>query len=124
MTGGRTVVLGKTGRNFAAGMSGGVAYVLNTVGNFDYFCNMGMVELSLVEEPSDVRELKDLISKHLNYTGSPLASRIVENWNEYLPRFIKVIPFEYKKVLEEEKLEAIKLKIAEMERDVESQPVG
>ncbi len=124
MTGGRTVVLGKTGRNFAAGMSGGVAYVLNTVGNFDYFCNMGMVELSLVEEPSDVRELKELISKHLNYTGSPLASRIIENWNEFLPRFIKVIPFEYKKVLEEEKLEAIKLKIAEMERDVESQPVG
>ncbi len=124
MTGGRTVVLGKTGRNFAAGMSGGVAYVLNIAGNFDYFCNMGMVELSLVEEPSDVKELKELITKHLNYTGSPLAARIIENWTEYLQKFIKVIPFEYKKVLEEEKLEAIKLKIASVERDVESQPVG
>jgi len=124
MTGGRTVVLGKTGRNFAAGMSGGIAYVLNVAGNFDFFCNMGMVELSLVEEPSDIRELKGLIEKHLNYTNSPLASRILDNWAEYQQKFIKVIPFEYKKVLEEEKLEAIKAKIAEMERDVESQPVG
>jgi glutamate synthase (NADPH/NADH) large chain len=124
MTGGRTVVLGRTGRNFAAGMSGGVAYVLNKAGNFDYFCNMGMVELSLVEDPADVKELKELLSKHLDYTGSPLAARIVENWTEYQQKFIKVIPFEYKKVLEEEKLEAIKRKIAEVERDVESQPVG
>jgi len=123
MTGGRTVVLGRTGRNFAAGMSGGVAYVLNTQGNFDYFCNMGMVELSLVEEPSDVKELKELIKKHLNYTGSPLAARIIENWTEYLQKFIKVIPFEYKKVLEEEKLEVIKRKIAEVETDVEHQTV-
>ncbi|MCB8998805.1 MAG: glutamate synthase large subunit [Bacteroidales bacterium] len=124
MTGGRTVVLGTTGRNFAAGMSGGVAYVLNVKGNFDYFCNMGMVELSLVEDPSDVKELKELISKHLHFTESPLAAKILDNWTDYLPKFIKVIPFEYKKVLEEEKLEAIKLKIAEMERDVESQPVN
>ena len=124
MTGGRTVVLGRTGRNFAAGMSGGVAYVLNVAGNFDYFCNMGMVELSLVEEPSDIKELKELIGKHLQYTGSPLAGRILENWADFQQKFIKVIPFEYKKVLEEEKLEAIKLKIAEVERDVESQPVG
>jgi glutamate synthase (NADPH/NADH) large chain len=105
-------------------MSGGVAYVYNVAGNFDYFCNMGMVELSLVEDPSDVRELKDLITKHLEYTGSPLAQRIIDKWTEYLQKFIKVIPFEYKKVLEEEKLEAIKLKIAEVERDVESQPVS
>jgi glutamate synthase (NADPH) large chain len=124
MTGGRTVVLGRTGRNFAAGMSGGIAYVLNSLGNFDFFCNRGMVELSLVEDPADVKELKELITRHSNYTGSPLAGRILENWDEFLPKFIKVIPFEYKKVLEEEKLEAIKRKIAEVERDVESQPVS
>jgi glutamate synthase (NADPH) large chain len=98
--------------------------VLNTVGNFDYFCNMEMVELSLVEDLSDVKELKELINKHLHYTGSPLAARIIENWTEYLQKFIKVIPYEYKKVLEEEKLEALKRKIAEVERDVESQPVS
>ena len=119
MTGGRTVVLGRTGKNFAAGMSGGIAYVLNVDGNFDYFCNMGMVELSLVEDRGDVRELKDLISKHYNYTGSPLAGRILDDLESYIDRFIKVIPYEYKRVLEEEKLEALKKKIDEMETDVE-----
>ena len=119
MTGGRTVVLGPTGRNFAAGMSGGIAYVLNTSGNFDYYCNMGMVELSLVEDRHDVRELKDLITKHFEYTGSPLAEKILNDWENYIDQFIKVVPFEYKKVLEEEKLEALKKKIGEMEKDVE-----
>jgi len=115
------VVLGSTGRNFAAGMSGGIAYVLNMDNNFDFFCNMGMVELSLVEDLNDIKELKDLISKHLRYTGSPMASKILENWNTYLEKFIKVTPFEYKKVIEEEKLEALKQKIAEVEKDVEDQ---
>jgi len=121
MTGGRVVVLGRTGRNFAAGMSGGIAYVLNVDNNFDFFCNMGMVELSLVEDNSDIRELKELISRHLRYTGSPLAQRIMENWVDYADKFIKVIPFEYKKVLEEEKLEIIRQKISEVETDVENQ---
>jgi glutamate synthase (NADPH/NADH) large chain len=119
MTGGRTVVLGKTGRNFAAGMSGGIAYVLNEEGNFDYFCNMGMVELSLVEELADIRELENLIRKHHEYTGSPMAAKILGRWDEYLPRFIKIIPYEYKKVLEEEKLRFLQKKIQEMETDVE-----
>ena len=119
MTGGITVVLGKTGRNFAAGMSGGMAFVLNEDGNFDYFCNMGMVELSLVEDLHDIRELKALISRHLAFTKSPLAERILNNWDEYLNLFIKVIPLEYKKVLQEQKLEALKLKIAEVDTDVE-----
>ncbi len=119
MTGGRTVVLGSTGRNFAAGMSGGVAYVLNANDDFDYYCNMGMVELSLVENRSDVKELKSLIEKHVNYTDSPLGKRILDNWEEYIDTFIKVIPYEYKKVLEEEKLEALKEKIKEIEVDVE-----
>ncbi len=123
MTGGRTVVLGRTGKNFAAGMSGGVAYVLNVDGNFDYFCNMGMVELSLVEDRGDVRELKDLITRHFNYTGSPLAEKILGDWENYIDRFIKVIPYEYKRVLEEEKLEALRKKIDEMETDVEIKAV-
>lgn len=117
MTGGRTVVLGKTGRNFAAGMSGGVAYVLDEEGNFDYFCNMQMVELSLIEEMADNRELHNLIIAHYNYTKSPKAKLILDNWNEYVEKFIRVIPIEYKKVLHDEKIEAVKKKIAQVEYD-------
>ncbi|HEC42822.1 MAG TPA: glutamate synthase large subunit [Bacteroides sp.] len=121
MTGGRTVVLGKTGRNFAAGMSGGIAYVLDLEGDFDYYCNMGMVEISLVEDMNDIRELQGLIQQHKRYTGSPRAKDVLENWETYIPRFIKIIPYEYKRVLEEEKLEALKRKIEEVETDVENQ---
>ena len=115
MTGGRTVVLGKTGRNFAAGMSGGIAYVLDTDGDFDYFCNKGLVELGQVVERDDEKELQTMISDHYNYTGSALAEKILTNWEEFLPKFVKVIPLEYKKILEEQKLEAIQSKIKETE---------
>ena len=104
MTGGRTVVLGPTGRNFAAGMSGGIAYVYDEKGNFDYFCNMEMAELSLIEEADDQKELYGLISAHYKYTNSPMAKRILDNWSKSVEQFIKVIPIEYKKVLQEEKL--------------------
>lgn len=117
MTGGRTVVLGDTGRNFAAGMSGGVAYVWNPKGDFDYFCNMEMVELSLIEDMADNRELYRLIGNHYKYTHSPLAGMMLDNWQEYAAQFIKVIPFEYKKVLHDEKMEKLQRKIAEVERD-------
>lgn len=117
MTGGCVVVLGSTGRNFAAGMSGGVAYVLNAKNDFDYYCNMEMVELSLVEDLSDARELKNLISKHLQYTNSEQAKRILDNWNEYVEKFIKVVPIEYKKVLQEKKMAELNRKIAVVERD-------
>jgi glutamate synthase (NADPH/NADH) large chain len=117
MTGGRTVVLGSTGRNFAAGMSGGIAYVWNPNGDFDYFCNMEMVELSLIEDMADNRELYMLISNHYKYTRSPLAATMLENWQEYASQFIKVIPYEYKRVLQEEKMEKLALKIQEMERE-------
>jgi len=117
MTGGRTVVLGKTGRNFAAGMSGGIAYVYNSDEDFDFYCNMEMVELSLIEDAADNRELKQLITQHYNYTNSPLAKRIIDNWTEEVNKFIKVMPIEYKKVLQDEKLEAIKQKIARIEFD-------
>jgi glutamate synthase (NADPH/NADH) large chain len=117
MTGGRTVVLGKTGRNFAAGMSGGVAYVYNIDDDFDYYCNMQMVELTLIEDTYDSRELRRLITNHYNYTGSPLAKQILDNWNTEVERFMKVTPIEYKKVLQDEKLEAIRQKIAQVEFD-------
>jgi glutamate synthase (NADPH) large chain len=111
MTGGRVVVLGHTGRNFAAGMSGGIAYVLDHDGNFDYFCNQGMVELSPVEDKADVVELQSMISEHLTHSRSMLAARILTNWDEYLAKFVKVIPFEYKKILEEEKLRKIEVEL-------------
>jgi len=119
MTGGRVVVLGSTGSNFAAGMSGGIAYVFNESGNFDYYCNMGMVELSLVEDLSDFDELKENITKHLNYTSSKKAKMILDDFNKYLPMFIKVIPYDYKKVLQEQKLEELNRKIANVELDIE-----
>ena len=115
MTGGLTVVLGKTGRNFAAGMSGGIAYVLDTTGNFAYFCNQGMVELSPVGDKDDIQQLQEMINNHFLYTRSELAEKILVHWDEYLPRFIKVIPFEYKKVLEEIKLREIRKKIRRTE---------
>ena len=117
MTGGRVVVLGQTGRNFAAGMSGGVAYVWNRDGNFDYFCNMEMVELSLIEEASYRKELHELICQHYLYTGSKLARTMLDDWPRYADQFIQVVPIEYKKVLQEEQMRKLQQKIAEMQRD-------
>ena len=117
MTGGRVVVLGQTGRNFAAGMSGGVAYVWNRDGNFDYFCNMEMVELSLIEEASYRKELHELIRQHYLYTGSKLARTMLDDWPRYADQFILVVPIEYKKVLQEEQMQKLQQKIAEMQRD-------
>ncbi len=117
MTGGRVVVLGKTGRNFAAGMSGGVAYVWNKEGNFDYFCNMEMVELSLIEEASYRKELHELIRQHYLYTGSKLARVMLDDWTHYVDQFIQVVPIEYKKVLQEEQMRKLQQKIADMQRD-------
>ncbi len=111
MTGGRVVVLGSTGRNFAAGMSGGIAYVLDIKGNFDYFCNKGLVELETLEDMGDINELQQIIGKYMLYTNSSMAEQILVNWNDYMPRFVKVIPLEYKKVLQEIKLENIRKKI-------------
>jgi len=117
MTGGRVVVLGKTGRNFAAGMSGGIAYVLDETGDFNYYCNRGLVDLVPVEDKADVKELQGLISNHLLYTQSSLASKILTNWEEYLPSFVKVIPFEYRKVLEEQKVKELQKKLQLTEDD-------
>ena len=117
MTGGRVVVLGETGRNFAAGMSGGVAYVWDKHRNFDYFCNMDMVELSLIEDSTARKELHELIRRHHFYTGSPLARAMLDDWARYADEFIQVTPIEYKKVLAEEQMRKLQQKIAEVQRD-------
>ncbi|WP_307758972.1 glutamate synthase large subunit [uncultured Mediterranea sp.] len=117
MTGGRVVVLGQTGRNFAAGMSGGVAYVWDPKGTFDYFCNMDMVELSLLEDSTARKELHELIRQHYLYTGSALARTMLDNWPRYVEEFIQVTPIEYKKVLAEEQMRKLQQKIAEVQRD-------
>lgn len=117
MTGGRIVILGETGRNFAAGMSGGVAYVWDKNHNFDYFCNMEMVELSLIEDSNSRKELHELIRQHYLYTGSKLARTMLDEWNHYVDEFIQVVPIEYKRVLQEEQMRKLQQKIAEVQRD-------
>ena len=117
MTGGRVVVLGRTGRNFAAGMSGGVAYVYDPSHTFDYFCNMDMVEINLVEDSVSRKELLELIRQHYLYTGSALAGRMLDDWHRYIEDFVQVVPIEYKRVLQEEQMKKLHEKIADIQRD-------
>lgn len=99
MTGGRVVVLGETGVNFAAGMSGGIAYVYDRNAMLDSRCNLEMVDLDLVLEDADKEELRGLIETHYNYTGSAKAKSILDDWENSLPYFVKVFPMEYRRVL-------------------------
>ncbi|MBF0122539.1 MAG: glutamate synthase large subunit, partial [Candidatus Omnitrophica bacterium] len=101
MTGGRVVVIGPTGRNFAAGMSGGIAYVWDREGDFDKKCNMGMVEIFGVADKKDIQELKGMIEKHQKYTGSTVAKHVLEHWEEVLPQFVKIYPRDFRRVIEE-----------------------
>ena len=117
MTGGRVVVLGETGRNFAAGMSGGLAYVYDPRHTFDYFCNMDMVEINLVEDSVSRKELLELIRQHYLYTGSALAGKMLDDWHHYVEDFIQVVPIEYKRVLQEEQMNKLRQKIADVQRD-------
>lgn len=117
MTGGRVVVLGETGRNFAAGMSGGVAYVWDRKHDFDYFCNMDMVEINLVEDSSSRKELLELVRQHYLHTGSVLAGRMLDDWNHYCEEFVQVVPIEYKRVMQEEQMDKLRQKIADVQRD-------
>ena len=103
MTGGRVVVLGATGRNFAAGMSGGIAYVLDEDGDFKSRCNLDMVGLEPVVEDEDVALLRQLVEEHLQYTGSGKAQRVLQDWDQMVTKFFKVMPNDYKRVLEERK---------------------
>jgi glutamate synthase (NADPH/NADH) large chain len=114
MTGGRVVVLGPTGRNFAAGMSGGIAYVWDPREIWDAReaflanCNLGMVELEKVETEEDIAELRELVEKHRDYTGSTVAADVLARWDEVLPQFVKVMPTDYKRVLQEAKAAEIR----------------
>jgi glutamate synthase domain-containing protein 3 len=101
MTQGCVVVLGPTGRNFAAGMSGGTAFVLDETGRFEGLCNTEMVDLEPVASQEDVAVLRRLLKDHLRYTGSSNADRVLSHWDEALPRFVKVMPRDYKRVLAE-----------------------
>ena len=100
MTRGLVVVLGKTGRNFGAGMSGGIAYVLDEDGSFSGKCNMGMVELHALDDQAEVSHIHALLVRHSQYTGSTVARRILDNWDGYRAKFVKVMPTEYRQVLE------------------------
>ena len=100
MTGGRVVVLGSTGRNFAAGMSGGVAYVLDVVGDFSKRCNRAMVGLEKLTDPEEIQEMRAMIQRHADYTNSERARNILKLWEEMVPKFVKVMPKDYKRVLE------------------------
>jgi glutamate synthase (ferredoxin) len=99
MTGGRVVILGETGRNFAAGMSGGVAYVLDEGGDFERRCNQGMVDLEPLDAVADISLVRDLIRKHAEYTQSTRAAKVLANWDRMLSKFVKVMPRDYRRVL-------------------------
>jgi glutamate synthase (ferredoxin) len=100
MTGGKVVVLGQTGRNFAAGMSGGIAYVLDVAGDFPGRCNKQMVELHKLEHPDEIEEIRALIERHVKYTTSQHGQQILHHWEEMVPKFVRVLPKDYKRVLE------------------------
>ncbi len=100
MTGGKVVVLGLTGRNFAAGMSGGIAYILDEAGDFATRCNTSMVGLEKLEDPEEIKDLKQLIQQHVDYTESAIGERVLADWNAMPPKFVKVMPKDYKRVLQ------------------------
>jgi glutamate synthase (ferredoxin) len=100
MTGGKVVVLGPTGRNFAAGMSGGVAYILDETGDFATRCNQSMVGLETLEDPEEIADLQELIQHHVNYTQSAKGQAVLANWELNIPKFVKVMPKDYKRVLQ------------------------
>jgi glutamate synthase domain-containing protein 3 len=105
MTGGLVVVLGRTGVNFAAGMSGGIAYVYDETELFDTRCNLDMVDVESVWAPEDVKELRTMIENHHKYTRSARAKMILDDWESRLPLFVKVMPVDYRKVLERMQME-------------------
>jgi glutamate synthase (ferredoxin) len=105
MTGGRAVILGPTGRNFAAGMSGGIAYVLDGSRNFENQCNRDMVDLEPLTEPEDLATVRELIEKHVLYTDSAVGKRVLNSWNEIVHTFVKVMPRDYRRALDEARKE-------------------
>ena len=112
MTGGCVVILGGTGRNFGAGMSGGIAYVYNPDKALIKLCNMDTFDLERVEDAADIAQLKELINRHQRYTGSSVAQRILEDWSEQLQHFVKVMPTDYKRVLAEREVVSLAQAVA------------
>jgi glutamate synthase (ferredoxin) len=106
MTGGRVVVLGHTGRNFAAGMSGGIAYIVDDSGDFAQRCNLQMVDLEKLEDPEEESFVRNLVARHLELTKSTRAQAILNNWAQYREKFVKVMPLDYRRVLEQKKEQA------------------
>jgi glutamate synthase (ferredoxin) len=104
MTGGVAVVIGPTGRNFAAGMSGGAAFVFDEAGDFAQRCNLEMVDLEPFQEPEDLDQVRDLLIQHAGYTGSAVAARILGDWDWSVGKFVKVMPVDYRRVLQERRL--------------------
>jgi glutamate synthase (ferredoxin) len=103
MTGGRVVILGPTGRNFAAGMSGGIAYVLDEDGLFPRKCNLEMVKLFKLEDPEEIEQVRSMIEKHAAYTKSEWARKVLILWKRMVPKFVKVYPNDYRRVIEKQK---------------------
>ncbi|HVO32887.1 MAG TPA: glutamate synthase-related protein, partial [Elusimicrobiota bacterium] len=103
MTGGRVVVIGATGRNFAAGMSGGTAYVLDTLGTFPIRCNKQMVELDVLQDEDEIADVRSMVERHFEYTGSQVAAKILQEWTALIPKFVKIMPKDYKRALTAEK---------------------
>ena len=101
MTGGRVVILGPTGRNFAAGMSGGIAYVWDPNNQFAANCSLDMVDLDGIEAQEEALELRSMIERHVRYTGSTVGQRLLDGWEDHVHQFVKVMPVDYKRVLEE-----------------------
>jgi glutamate synthase (ferredoxin) len=100
MTGGRVVVLGSTGRNFAAGMSGGIAYVLDEAGDINMKLNKEMILVEALTEETEVNEVLSMIRKHVKYTNSPKGHDVLNNWDEYVTKFVKIIPKDFKRMMQ------------------------
>jgi glutamate synthase domain-containing protein 3 len=111
MTKGTVVVLGRVGRNFAAGMSGGIAYVLDLDADFERHCNRGMVAIEPLED-ADLATVRDLVQRHYGYTESSLAWRVLSGWKDYARKFIRVMPVEYRKVLAAQHLDSDAARLA------------
>ena len=103
MTGGTVIVLGQTGKNFAAGMSGGIAYVFDEFGEFPELCNRQMIELAVILAPDEIEFVKDQVFRHIELTGSPLATAILLDWENSVSKFVRVIPTDYRVVLDAQK---------------------
>ncbi|MCX5730585.1 MAG: glutamate synthase subunit alpha, partial [Deltaproteobacteria bacterium] len=100
MTGGKVVILGQTGRNFAAGMSGGIAWVLDEGGGFEKVLNREMVSAERLSDPVEISELREMVERHVRFTGSARGRLILDAWKEFVPRFVRVVPNDYRRVLE------------------------